>query len=269
MGEHMTTTAEPTVAQGDLARWSRLASFGFLLAAAGPLLFVVGSLFFGIDQDAFFVIVALVGIAAALLVRRDRTALKVVGMVLGTLLGLALWWTAFGLAYPTSFFDFIPGLIVLPGTLLGLGAGIAAIRANRRGDHGAGPRELSAIRGIATVVLVAAAATAVLTVVLRDTVSDEEAASADATVRLDNFEFDDDQGYELAGGSTVLVKNGDPVVHTFSIDALDIDETLQPGSEKLVTIPDEPGEYVLYCEPHTGHPDEEVDDDMSTTLVVG
>jgi plastocyanin len=269
MGEHMTTTAPSTTEVGGMSRWSRLSSFGYLLAAGGPALFIIGSLFFGIDQDAFFVLVAAAAVAAALLVRQGRTALKVVGVVLGTLVGLALFWTAFGLAYPTSFFDFVPGLIVLPGVVLGLVAGVGAIRANRRGDHGAAPRELSAIRGISTVVLLAAVVTGVLTVATRDTVSDEEAASADATIRLDNFDFDDDQGYELAGGSTVLVKNTDPVVHTFTIDALDIDETLQPGSEKLVTIPDEPGEYLLYCTPHSSDHEEEADDEMSTTLVVG
>jgi plastocyanin len=277
MGEHMTTTttqpdpAQPAGAAGGLARWSHLASFGFLMTACGPLLMILAGTAWGLDAEdvPFFAIVAVLALAAAALVRQRRTALKVIGVVLGLLAGVAMFWTAFGLTYPGSVLDFVPGLLVLPGALLGLVAGIASIRAQRRGDLGSSPQERRAIPRIAAAIGVLALVSLVLTVAGRETVSDDEAASADVTITISDFEFDDDEGYELEGGSTVLVKNDDPLVHTFTVDDLDIDETLSPGSEKLITIPDQPGEFILYCEPHTGDPDEEVEDDMSTTLTIG
>jgi plastocyanin len=277
MGEHLTTTtgqpdpALPADAAGGLARWSQLASFGFLMTACGPLLFIIAGTAFGLDADdvPFFAVVAVLALAAATLVRQRRTALKVVGVVLGLLAGVAMFWTAFGLAYPGSVLDFVPGLLVLPGALLGLVTGIASVRAQRRGHLGSSPKERRAITGIAGAIGVLALVSLVLTVAGRETVSDDEAAAADVTITLSDFEFDDDEGYELAGGSTVLVKNDDPLVHTFTVDDLDIDEALSPGSEKLVTIPEQTGEFILYCVPHTGDKDEEAEDDMSTTLLVG
>ena len=71
----------------------------------------------------------------------------------------------------------------------------------------------------------------------RETVSDEAAANADLVVDLEDFEFDED-AYEVPAGGTVLVKNEDPVIHTFTIEDLDIDVDLGPGSEKLVEMPE-------------------------------
>lgn len=82
------------------------------------------------------------------------------------------------------------------------------------------------------------------------------------------FEFDR-ATYDVAGGATILVKNSDPFVHTFTVDALDIDVDLGPGSETLVTIPAEPGTYVLFCQPHSSDKDDPGEDDMAAVLEVG
>jgi uncharacterized membrane protein len=46
---------------------------------------------------------------------------------------MGLFWTAFGLAFPNSFFDFVPGLLVIPGALIALTGCIAALVARKRG----------------------------------------------------------------------------------------------------------------------------------------
>jgi plastocyanin len=92
-------------------------------------------------------------------------------------------------------------------------------------------------------------------------------SDADATVVLKDFEFDSTE-YQLQAGSSVFVRNDDPYLHTFTVDALDIDESMSPGSEELIEIPSEPGTYVVYCRPHTSDPDTPSEDDMAATLTV-
>jgi len=269
------TTAAPSAhdpaTDGGLSRWSQLASLGLVMAAAAPILLIVATLVWGLDGDdlAFFVVPAVLGIIGSVLVRRRSTALKVAAIVMAVLIAGAMFWTVFGLAAPASFFDFVPGLLVLPGVLIALVAGIASIRSSRRGDVADHATEDRAIGGIIAALGVLAVGSAAFTFLGQETVGDDEAATADLVVELKDFEFDDDDGYEVGAATTILVKNSDPLLHTFTIDALDIDITLNPGSEKLVSIPAEPGEYVLYCSPHTSDPDDPSDDDMATTLTIG
>lgn len=262
--EHTTVTDPDTAPRG-----TALATLGFLMAAGGPLLLIVASLAFGLGTDdlAFLAIPTVLGLAGAALVRRPSTALKVVAIVLAVGVFMTVFWTAFGLALPASFFDFVPGILVLPGVLIAIGATVASMRAAKAGRPGsAGERRAATV--ILAVLGVLAAASAVLTVTGRDTVPDAIADDADLAVTLADFEFDE-AGYEVPAGGTVLVKNDDPFVHNFTVDALDIDVDLGPYSEKLVEIPDEDGTYVLYCEPHTSDTDDPSEDDMASKLTVG
>jgi plastocyanin len=126
-----------------------------------------------------------------------------------------------------------------------------------------GERNLLTIVPILVVALVAVSA--IVTITGRETVADD--IQADHTVQMSDFEFGEER-YDLNGGDTVLIVNDDPFSHTFTIDALDIDVSVGPGSEKVVTIPDEPGDYILYCEPHTDDPDDPSDDDMAAVVGV-
>ncbi len=267
----MTTTTsldEPT-GIGTPSRGTRLATLGLLMAAVAPILLLAATLLWGLDTGdaAFFVLPAVLGLVGAWLVGRRRTAAKVAAIVMAVLIAGALFWTAFGLVAPASFFDFVPGLLVIPGVLLAIGAGITSIRSGRQG-RAEGPGERRAALGIVAIVALLAVGSAVLTVTGRDTIDDDLAANAELVVDLSDFEFDED-AYEAGADTTVLVKNSDPLLHTFTIEALDIDVTLNPGSEKLVTLPDEPGTYILICEPHTSDPDDPGKDDMAATLTIG
>jgi plastocyanin len=264
----MTSTEEGLMSTVPRARWARLAVLGFLMAAIAPMLMLGAALAWGLsigDDAGFFLISAAVGLGAAAFVRQPRPWQRAIGLVLGLFVGLMLFWTMFGLFAPDSFFDFVPGVLVMPGVLIGLAAGIAAMLAQRKGHvtelAEGGERNLLTIVPILVVALVAISA--IVTITGRETVADD--ITADHTVQMSDFEFGEDR-YEFSGGDTVLIVNDDPFSHTFTIDALDIDVSVGPGSEKVVTIPDEPGDYILYCEPHTDDPDDPSDDDMAARI---
>lgn len=267
-----TTPVKESRRAAERARWSSLASVALLLAALGPLVMLVAGLAWGLDigdEVGFFVVSIAAAAGAAALVRRGALWSRVVAMVLALLFGAMLFWTAFSLALPTSFFDFVPAIVVLPGALLAIGATVAAIRAQKRGDLVTRPEggEARAIAIVLSVVLVLAGVSGVLTALGRDTVDDPSVAAS--TVTTSDFEFDEDS-YAVAPGDQILVTNDDPFFHTFTVDGLDIDVDLLPGSEKLVTIPTgAEGSFVLYCEPHTSDPEDPSDDDMAAELVVG
>jgi plastocyanin len=251
------------------ARWTKLAALGLFLAGLGPLMMYLAGLVFGLEDagDAtFFLIVTVIAWVGALLVWRFGTWSKFVGIIAALLVAGALFWTIFGLQAPTSFFDFMPGVLVIPGALIAIIASISAIVAKRRG-HGSETAvggERIAIRVVLGIVIVLAVISGGLTFA---GISDVDDAAADAVVVMGDFEFDEEQ-YTFEPGTTVLVRNEDPFLHTFTVDDLDIDVTLSPGSEELVEIPSEPGAYVLYCRPHTFEPEDPSEDDMAAELEV-
>jgi Cupredoxin-like domain len=251
------------------ARWTRLATLGLLLAALAPLLILGAGLVWGLDTSgdlAFFGIVAGIALVGAFFMNSGGTWGKVLGVFGAVLVVMAMFWTAFGLFAPMSFFDFVPGVLLVPGALIAIVSGIGAIVASRRG-HVSTTAEGSEGRGIRlvlTVVLILALVSGALTFVSRSSVDD---GAADQVVTLSDFEFDS-QSYEFEGGSTVLVRNDDPFLHTFTIEELDIDVVMNPGSEELVDIPMRPGDYVVFCQPHTSDPEDPDEEDMAAEMAI-
>jgi len=251
------------------ARWTRFAALGLLMAALGPLLMFVAGLLWGLDlsEDAgFFLVTAAIGLVGAFLVARFGTWSKFAGILAALALLAALFWTAFSLGQPASFFDFVPGILVVPGVLIAIICCIAAIVAARRGhvSTSAEGGEQRGIRIVLTAIVVLAVISGVLTFVSRTT-ADE--ADADFVISLKDFEFDATD-YQLEPGTTVLVRNDDPFLHTFTIEELDIDETMTPGSEELIEIPDEPGDYIVFCRPHSDPEEPNPEDDMAARLTI-
>lgn len=268
MSDPRTTSAAETPPVG-LSRGTNLATLGFVMAATGALLLAIATVAFGLDsgEAAFLAFPTVLGLVGAALVRQRRTAAKVVALVLAVVVAGMVFWTAFGLASPDSFLDFVPGVLVLPGVLLALGAGITSIRSARKARPVvAGERK--AVTAVVGVLGLLAVVSALLTVTGRNTVPANLAAEADLVVDMEDFEFDQ-PAYEADGETTVLIKNSDPFVHTFTVDALGINVELGPLSEKLVTLPPETGTYILFCEPHTSDPDDPTDDDMAAELTIG
>lgn len=253
-----------------LARWTRLGALGLVMVGLGPFLMVTAALIWGLDVATdlpFFLTLAILPWVAAFLVWRFGTWAKVVGIVVALAGIAAMFWTAFGLAAPASFFDFVPGLLVVPGAIIAIVGCVAAIVAGRRG-HRTAAREGGERRAITVIVAAVAGlalVSAVLTVVGRSTV---EVTAADETVTLKDFEYDQ-ASYDLATGSRVVVRNDDPFLHTFTVDELGIDVELGPNSSAALDLPAEAGTYIVYCRPHTADPDDPSDEDMAATLTVG
>jgi plastocyanin len=249
-------------------RWSRLAAIGLLLAAAAPLLIAVASLITGSSGEdmGFFFVTAAIGIVGAFLVWRFGTWASVLGVVAALLMGMALFWTVFSLSYVSSFVDFTTGVLLPLGVLVAVVAGIASIVRRRTRTPRAEGAERRAIQVVLAIVAVVALVSGVLNLTGRESVAED--ADADLVVRMREFEFDKEAYRADAGTTTVLVRNSDAFAHTFTIDEVDVDETIIPGSAKLIEVDATAGTYTLYCIPHTSDPDDPEDNDMAADFVV-
>jgi plastocyanin len=266
----MTVTAEAPaaiVARGRSA-YTRLGAVGLGLGALAPLTFVIAGLVTGvpISDLMFFLITAAILLAGAAAVWWLGMVGKVLGIVAGVLVGFALFWMAFGLRFPAAFVDFVPGVLLPLGLLLGVGGSIAGIASRKR----PGPTwvETRLVAGALGLVVLAAAASAVITLVSRTTI---EPPAGAVTSTMEQFEFVEGT-YEVQAGqpTTIVVHNADPAVHDFTIPALGIAETINPGSDAAITLTAEPGTYTIYCTLHsdTGVADPEAAG-MAARLVVG
>jgi plastocyanin len=102
--------------------------------------------------------------------------------------------------------------------------------------------------GLLAVLAVLTVLSGLLTLAGRESVSAEAKAGA-LPVRMKATAFEPER-LEVASGQSVriLVRNSDPGAHSFTIDALGVDETVNPGSERLIEIANlAPGEYAYQC----------------------
>lgn len=253
------------------AAYTEVAVVGLLLAAAAPAVALTAALLAGMavgEEGLFFGVMIAAPLLGAALVWRFGLWAKVLGAVLSIAVAFMLFWMAFGLAYPASFADFVPGALLPLGAVLGLGGSIAAIVQHRRGHLGTSAtrgerRVLLGALGIAGLVVVASAVASML-----------GGTTAGATegaipVTMSDFTFAEET-YEVAAGepTTMLVQNSDAFVHTFTIPALGIDETVLPGDEVAVTLDAPAGTYTLYCTPHSNTAEEDpAEAGMAATVI--
>jgi len=250
------------------ARWSSLAVLGLLFSAAGAVVLLVAITAFGLNpsERPFLLVVGAVALAGAAVVRRFGWWAKLVGCVVAVAMVMTLYWTALSISVFNSFFDFMPAVLVVPGAVLAFASCIAALVAGRRGHAGAAStgRERSGIRVALAVVVLLALVSGVLTLTSRTTVG---ASGAESTVVMKSFKFTSKR-YVLRAGSTVLIRNDDPFVHTFTVDAIGIDKRTHPGDRIILRVPDRPGSFILYCRLHTGDPKNPTPDDMASRIEI-
>lgn len=247
------------------AGWARLAALGLLMSASGALLLLVALVTFDLNPEKrpLLLILGLVAAAAAFVVRRLGPWGKLVGLAAAVAMVVTLHWTWSGVRSFPSFFDFMPGVLVVPGAIVACVGCVAAIAAGRRRLIVTGA-ERPAIRIIAAAVALMTVVSGVLTVTSRSTVG---ATPTAASVDMKNFHFTHEI-YRLRAGSVVLVRNDDPFVHSFTVDALDVDKRTNPGDRVLVRIPSQTGTFILYCKLHTFDPEHPRPDDMAAQIVV-
>lgn len=255
------------------AVYSRVAVFGLLLLAAAPIMMLIVGAASGMsiaEDGPFFAVVAVVPLVAAALAWRYGTWSKIVAIVVALLAAAGMFWMAFGLAYPASFGDFVPGVALVLGFVLTLGGGIAALVQSRR-------RNLTSVAtaGERRVVAAAAAVLAVAIVVsgVMTFLAGRAVAAAEGTpVAMADFEFAEGTYTVTADApATLAIHNSDGFVHNLAVPELDVDAvTVLPGADAVVDLPAAPaGTYTIYC---TLHSDTSADDPqeagMAATLVV-
>ncbi len=223
-----------------------------LFWASIPVLLV--SLFIGALFFRPFLVISVLEIAGLLLLRRPGKAGPIV-LILGALATLILNagdpGTVSGLVNLSAASDFVPRVLGIGGALIALIAGIMVL------VKGTGPAKLAWTSGgvALAVVLTLIGASVFFTV----TYESDASASGDVQVSAKEFEFEQEELDADAGEVVVFFDNPDPSLHTFTIDALDVNLAVPPGKAKRVTFDAEPGTYEFYCAPHP---------DMKGTLTV-
>ena len=229
----------------------KVAFLGLLLFVAAFLIFLPAVFISGEWEPLIFFAInmAIAGLIGFALVRWG-TAGPVLAFI-GGLFGLLFFAPGIplGLSNPDSFFDFATNLLALPGLMLMAAGGVIGFVQSRKPEFRteAKPSEALAIRGLLAALVVLSLLSAVLTVLGKDSVSAEEKSSAVA-VRMKKTDFTPGD-LTARNGQKVVVKNSDPFLHTFTIDALGIDVTVLPGSEKLIALTGaKTGEtYAFHC----------------------
>lgn len=192
------------------------------------------------------------------------------GLVVGVVGGLvsvtfALESIGTNLSSPDSFLDFAYRPIIWGGgTVLVLGGSLAGLVQHfRHRTSTDGPAVVArAAQGLVVVVAGVSLVSAVLTIAGVDHVSAEERRDA-TVVRIAGWHFDTDViTVASAGTSKLVIENRDVNIHTFTVDALDLDQQVGPRDDVLIEFDaPPPGRYEFHCR-ITGH------EAMHGTLVV-
>jgi plastocyanin len=263
------STAANTPASGLTGRqrpaYARLGVFGVgLIATAVAVFTVVAALTAPQDLGMVGGVLALLVVVAALAWRFGTWA-KVLAIVICALSGVAMFWVVFGLSHPGSPADFMPGLLVPTGIVLGIVGNALAIKHRRQPATTATTTERRIMVGVTAVMLVAAAGSLTTFLTSRTTI---DLPDNGVPVTMSAFEFP--ELVEARAGDQLVVRNSDAAVHDFTVPALGLGVTVLPASDGLIDLTDvTPGTYTVYCTLHSdqSEPDPEAAG-MATTLVV-
>lgn len=222
-----------------------------LISIALVTLAVLDIVLFGGEDVAFFgSVAALLVVVTFVVYRFDKTWARVLGLAFTLLAAVGLFFLAFGIFQVFSPVEFIVGLLFVFGVFIALIGGIRAITAARRGDEGPTEAETRLRTRVLSIIGVAAVISIVGFFFTRESVSGADAAGAVA-LEMTNFEFEPFSSSVPAEGK-LLVHNADAFVHDFTLEALEIDVTVGPGSEALVDLSGAaPGTYDYFCSLHS------------------
>ena len=232
--------------------YARLTAGGLLAFAL--VLIVDGVLFVLRGQSgdlAFVVYVGVPTVVIALLALRIggwALTLAAVWAVLMLLAGLLFLGPA--VSHVNSFWDFAPAVAAIAARLAASVGGVGSFVQRRWGTvrQTATTAERWSLVGATAGVVVLVLLSGVLHVTSLETVSADAKAGAVA-VAMKDTQFDPTQLTVQAGQPvTLVVKNDDLGVHTFTVHELGINEVVIGGSEKLIVIAaSDPGNYEFVC----------------------
>jgi len=143
-----------------------------------------------------------------------------------------------GITTPDSFLDFFPNIVGIPRLILAFAGCVVSFFQTRSGSAPVtgSPRAVVGLRAMLGVMAVLSVISAGLTVAGKETVSaaDKEGATV-ITAKKTEWSTPEVQA-SSSGATKLLIKNSDPVLHTFTVKDLNIDVKIKPGSEKLVVL---------------------------------
>lgn len=172
--------------------------------------------------------------------------------VLGGIVGLGLSSDSYveNITSPDSVLDFAyRPVFCLAGSVLLLGGSAAGlVRHFRRGANSGNPVVTRLVVGLVGVVAALGIFSTVLTLTSIESVSAADREGA-VTLTADRWRFDVEALSTPGDGSgKIIFSNQDPIIHTFTVTALEIDVKVGPHSEKLIRLKTvAPGTYEFHC----------------------
>ncbi len=238
--------------------YTRLAALGFGLIALMGLLYIAFALVggsSGTGEVVFVSVILVIGLLiAGALLRFGAWAQILAGLLALALLALVVPFSFFNLQHPESAGDFLPILLLIVGSVLGLVGSIVSLV--QRWRHTlratATPPEALAVKAILAALVVVAVASAALSVSARTSVAAEAKTNALA-IEIKSFSFNPNHLQVKAGEAVrIVVTNDDPTLHTFTLPDAGVNVSVPPGSERLIEFQaPAPGTYRWYCIPHS------------------
>jgi plastocyanin len=201
-----------------------------------------------IPPVAAFVVLALAGLV--LLRVRERSGTIMLAVLSLLFFSLNVPFTVPVLVVPESTVDFLASALILLGLFAMLVSAIATLRRTRA----------DAVRFAGFISVLALIAVAVA-IVARIAYDEAVAEPGDIQMALEDFEFSPATIRAEAGEVSVFLDNKDTVLHTFTIEELDVDVDVPGAGSARVTFEATPGTYEFICEPHQP--------DMDGTLEIG
>jgi plastocyanin len=215
--------------------WNRVATG---VAAAMVLWAVVVTVVTGEVIPPIVLFTALFVIFWGLTVWRPGKVTYVLFGVLGLLTVLLnLPFIAEDLVHPESAFGFNTTTLPIIASLLAVAVGVAALR----GLSGGLASRLIMIGGALFVVGLAVSIVAALGL------EDDTSEAGDLRVVAEKVEFAPTTVSGAAGTIGIFVDNEDPVRHTLTIDALDVDLELPAGTTRRIEVSAPAGTYEFHC----------------------
>ncbi len=236
---------------------TRVAALGFtLIALTGVVALAVAVIGNSVgDAWDFTLTFMVVGVLVTVALLRFGAWAQVLAAVLSFLaLASVLPFTTRILMNPEDGADFIPLMFLLFGAVLGFAGSVAGLVQRRRHTQRitATPTELIGLKAVLFALAVLVISSLVLTVAARTPLSADAKANS-ITLDVKSFTFSPDQLRVKAGSAVKLVvKNDDSTTHTFTLDAVGVDVSLPPGTERVIEFQaPAAGTYQWYCAPHS------------------
>jgi plastocyanin len=227
-----TAPSRTTTAPGSTDAWARLCVGAAAVVAVVDVIFLV---LVGEVIPPFVVSIVLIGAGIALVPRKRKAGLIVLFAAAVMMLAGGAWAAYDHLLHPESGLDFVHAVTGLPGRVLMVIAGMAALR---RADPGPARRLGTVAIGVLALAIVAAGLSSL-------TSTGETAQAGDVAAAVEHATFPEES--RVAAGGTLFVDNLDLFRHTYTVVGTNIDRELPARQGARIAVDLAPGIYEVIC----------------------